>query len=283
MPWLAESVEQLEAGFEHGQVGRGSLFEQGVGQQQQTFGSAFLVAGALGHGHDLLCDGDPSAGPTGCPQHVVAGEQAAQQGRCIAGGAAELEGPFAQQRGPGAILGHRVLQLPRQSRGQPRFWRAIAAQGDESLLELAHDLVAPGRELRPERRHRERDLRQAIGGAAAQGHVPSGAQQASRINGRSRPSEGVGLGDQDIDQEVIVDRGTGIGNRCAPASEVPCRLDERERLPVTFGGGKRPVGRSGRPCDGDGGGEVARQLGRRDVAAPAEAIFQRTADLPVQQ
>lgn len=177
-----------------------------------------------------------------------------------------------------------MLQLPRQRRSQPGLDRSVVAERVESLLELPYDIVAPGRELSAQARNGESDLGLALDGIDAHGQVASGAQQTSGIERRPRSRQRVRLADQNVDEEAVLDGGAGISNRGAPASEMAGGFGESQRPAVTFGGDECPVSRAGGPLDvgGHGRGEVARQLGRRDITTAGQTVLQRQADALVQ-
>ena len=91
-------------------------------------------------------------------------------------------------------------------------------------------------------------------------------QQAAGVDGSPGPGEGVGLGEQHVDELPVVD---GIGGRRGTAARSRRRcaggLAERQRRAVGRGRPQRPADRRSGPVQADRGDEVPGQLGGGDL------------------
>jgi hypothetical protein len=268
VPGLAGTLEDRDGRLQSGLKRQGPLLEQCVGEQDEPLRVALLVAGGLGDGDDLPGNRGPFVPGARRAQDVVAGEQAGQQGRGIVGTAADLESSLAERPRPGPILGHRVLQLSRQGGGQARLPGVVEPGHDgEGAVELTDDLVAPCGEPGSELGGGERDPGDALGIPGAGGEVGGAAEQAAGVDAAPRPGESVGLGEKHVRHLPVVDIHCRVRSGGPQPPQVTGGLPEGQGGAVALSGPQRPPQGPLRPVEGDGGDEVAGQLGSRSRSA----------------
>ncbi|MFN2625715.1 MAG: hypothetical protein ABR520_06470 [Mycobacteriales bacterium] len=99
---VLQAKERIQLGAECGRA----AFEEGVSGEQMSFATALVVSDALSERHDLAGDGYPLGTRAGCPQDVVAGEQAGGKRRGVVEAASDCYGVFAERLRSCSVLGH---------------------------------------------------------------------------------------------------------------------------------------------------------------------------------
>ena len=123
---LADGVGGGEVGVQGRPERWRTGFQEGVGDQEQAFRAPLLITQRFGDGDDVAGQVEPRWGGARGPQHVVAGQEAGQEGGRVVGLPSELERPLAQGAGPGPVVRDRVLELSGHGGGELGLERDVA-------------------------------------------------------------------------------------------------------------------------------------------------------------
>ena len=277
---------RLTHGLGSGQIGvqgrpecRRTGLEEGIGGEQQSFRPPLLITQPFGDPDDVAGQAEPFLGAARGPQHVVAGQEAGQEGSRVVGLPGELERLLAQGLGPGPVVRDRVLELSGHGGGELGLERDVVP-GDRlsRRLERLDHVMAPHREPSPQVLQPEGDGPDPGGILAGFGVAPRTHQQLSGALGLACPGQCFRLGDQQIYARGLGEDDAGLRQRQPSAGEVAGRLGERQARKVRFRRRERPLHDAvGAPGRGRAG-VVLGHLRGRDTAALVSPVLERHRD-----
>jgi hypothetical protein len=195
-------------------------------------------------------------------------EQAAGERGRIVERARDPDRALGQRPGPRTVLGHRVLELTGERRGDPRLGRrARPVERPARGLEDDDEVAARHREPRVQAVEPQRDGAEQLRVLRGGGARPRGVQQRPGPRRVPGPEAQVGLRGEQPDQRDVRQPLPRRRHRGPGPLEVPGGLHEGEPAGVRAGRGVRP-GQRGRGAGGrHRGGEVVRRLRGQHRAA----------------
>lgn len=284
MSWLPETVLEAEERVELGAEGGRAALEECVGGEQMPFALSLVVSDTPSQSDDLPRDFDALRTRAGCPEDVVAGEQAGGQRRGVAKVASDRDGMFAEGSRSCSVLGHGVVQLPGQAGGDLRLDRRRSTfDGASGFFEEGDDLVSGHGEAGTEALQPEGHRREAFGVGETDGMSVRVAKKLSCSARVTGPAFGVALRNEKVDEHVCGHGDSGVVECGADTGELRGGFGERKPGSVGGRGFERPADRPIGAVDCGGCREVAGDVSGEHAATARQSAFEACSDLLVQR